>query len=180
MSADATAPAPLRRAAIVSGCKPKFTPLRTEKIVCLVFTAPPEQGALGKRVLACKHLPGVPPAQPRGQSGTGGPSQLRQHQTCVSPPQACTLTAQLLLAPARNPGGHFCAKLKLSYSGDMSSLPHCQDGQAHGMNCCRERRQRREEAHGEGEHNWKGESHVQWDFVVLVLKGLAQNPAGLL
>lgn len=98
------------------------------------------------------------------------------------PPQGCILTAQLLLAPAQNPGGHFCAKLKFSYSGDMSALPRCQDGQAHGRNCCREGRQR-QEAYGEGEHNRRGESHIQQDFVLLVLisclKALALNPAGL-
>lgn len=107
---------------------------------------------------------------------------LHGHQTRVLPPEGRIRTAQLLLAPAQDPAGHFCAKLKFSYSGDMSALPHCQAGQARDMNCCRESGQR-QEVYGEGMHSWKGESHIQQDFVALVLinctKGLALNPAGL-
>lgn len=56
--------------------------------------------------------------QPR-LGARGGPSQLPWHQTCVPPPQ-------LLLAPAQDPGGHFCAKSKFSYSWrhvSSSTLP---------------------------------------------------------
>lgn len=56
------------------------------KNVCLVFTALPGQGSLGKRVSECKYLPGVPLAQPRGLSGTGGPSWLSWHQLYVCHP----------------------------------------------------------------------------------------------
>lgn len=130
MPANAAVATLLHVAAIISRCKPKILLTPEQKIiVCIVFTTLPEQGGLGVRVLGCKPLPGVLPAQPQGQSGTGAPSQHPQHQTCVPSPQGSIFTTQLLLTPAQDPGGYVCAKLKCSCSGDMSALPRCQVGQ---------------------------------------------------
>lgn len=89
-------------------------------------------------------------------SSTGSPPPSPTPELCA-PPEGCTLTPQLLLAPAQSPGGHACANLKRSSSGDTSALPHCQDGRAHSMRALLQRGHR-PEACGEGKHNWKVEA----------------------
>lgn len=153
MPANATAPAQLHSAAIVNGCKPKFSPLRIKKNCLPYFHSSPWMRRPDQGGFRVQTSPWGATSPATGSEWHWWPFMtLPAPDLCLPPPQGCILTAQQLLAPAQAPGGHFCAKLKFFYSGDMSALP-CwklfQAGQAHGMSCCWESSQR-QEVYGEG------------------------------